>query len=158
MPYSTQPNPNAESLLALNRQVVPGGIADPGTSESARLVWEEAPRLRPFNPQEMAPQTILITGAGRGIGKRLAIGFARSGLRVGLLARSKAELDLADLEIQHNGGKCLRLRTDLRDHKEVSMAVERMRREYGSVDAAICASGSFGSHRPVSGNRSQRLA
>jgi NAD(P)-dependent dehydrogenase (short-subunit alcohol dehydrogenase family) len=97
----------------------------------------------------MAAQTILITGAGRGIGKRLAIGFARGGLRVGLLARSKAELDLADLEIEHNGGRSLRLRADLRDFKEVNMAVERMRREYGSVDAAICASGSLGVIGPL---------
>ena len=42
---------------------------------------------------------VLVTGAGRGIGKRLAIGFAAAGNRVGLLARSKAELDLAHLEI-----------------------------------------------------------
>lgn len=99
----------------------------------------------------MAPQTILITGAGRGIGKRLAIGFARSGMRVGLLARSKAELDLADLEIEHNGGRSLRLRADLRDFREVSLAVERMRQEFGSVDAAICASGSFGAIGPLAG-------
>ena len=98
----------------------------------------------------MASQTILITGAGRGIGKRLAIGFARAGLRVGLLARSKAELDLADLEIEHNGGKSLRLRADLRDYREVSLAVDRMRQEYGSVDTAICASGSFGTIGPLS--------
>ena len=39
----------------------------------------------------------MITGAGRGIGKRLALGFASSGARVGLVARSKAELDLAKL-------------------------------------------------------------
>ena len=43
---------------------------------------------------------VLITGAGRGIGKRLALGFAAAGAHVGLLARSKAELDLAKLEIE----------------------------------------------------------
>ena len=47
---------------------------------------------------------VLVTGAGRGIGKRLAIGFASRGARVGLLARSKAELDLCHLEIEHGGG------------------------------------------------------
>ena len=45
------------------------------------------------------------TGAGRGIGKRLAIGFASRGARIGLLARSKAELDLCHLEIEHAGGR-----------------------------------------------------
>ena len=38
---------------------------------------------------------VLVTGAGRGIGKRLAIGFATAGNRVALLARSKAEGALA---------------------------------------------------------------
>lgn len=136
---------NADQLLALNRRLTG---PDP-LEESDRLGGEEALRLRPFNPQEMDPRNILITGAGRGIGKRLALGFARAGLRVGLLARSKAELDLADLEIEHNGGRSLRLRADLREFKEVAAAVERIRQEYGSVDSAICASGTFGAIGPL---------
>ena len=51
---------------------------------------------------------VLVTGAGRGIGKRLAMGFATNGARVGLLARSKPELDLCQLEIEHAGGNALR--------------------------------------------------
>jgi 3-oxoacyl-[acyl-carrier protein] reductase len=43
-------------------------------------------------------KSVLITGAGRGVGKRLAMGFAQAGARVGLLARSQAELDLAKME------------------------------------------------------------
>src|ERR1035438_2939331 len=50
-------------------------------------------------------KSVLITGAGRGIGKRLALGFAAEGALVGLLARSQAELDLAKLEIEQAGGK-----------------------------------------------------
>src|SRR5208283_3881810 len=38
-------------------------------------------------------KSILVTGAGRGIGKRLALGLAQAGARVGLLARSQPELD-----------------------------------------------------------------
>ena len=56
---------------------------------------------------------VLVTGAGRGIGKRLAIGFAAQGARVGLLARSKPELDLCHLEIEHGGGTALRMRADI---------------------------------------------
>ena len=70
---------------------------------------------------------VLVTGAGRGIGKRLAIGFAAAGARVGLLDRSKAELDLADLEIEHGGGTALRIRADVTDFEQVQAAVDRMR-------------------------------
>src|SRR5437870_11031226 len=82
---------------------------------------------------------VLITGAGRGIGKRLAIGFAAAGARVGLLARSKAELDLASLEIEHAGGVALRIRADVTDFEQICAAVDRMRVQYGGVDALVCA-------------------
>jgi len=82
---------------------------------------------------------ILITGAGRGIGKRLAIGLAQLGARVGLLARSKAELDLAALEIEHGGGTSLRIWADVRDYEQTAAAIDRMRAYFGRLDAVICA-------------------
>jgi NAD(P)-dependent dehydrogenase (short-subunit alcohol dehydrogenase family) len=82
---------------------------------------------------------VLVTGAGRGIGKRLALGFAAAGARVGLLARSKAELDLAHLEIEHTGGTALRIRADVTDFEQLSAAMDRMRVQYGSIDVVVCA-------------------
>jgi NAD(P)-dependent dehydrogenase (short-subunit alcohol dehydrogenase family) len=94
-------------------------------------------------------KTVLITGAGRGIGKRLALGFARSKARVGLLARTKAELDLADLEIEHAGGVSLRLRADVRDYRQVATAVERIKSQYGGIHTLICAAGVQGPIGPL---------
>jgi len=83
---------------------------------------------------------VLVTGAGRGIGKRLAIGFAAKGARVGLLARSKAELDLCHLEIEHAGGTALRLRTDVSDYEQMCAAVERMRVHFNKpIQVMVCA-------------------
>ena len=83
---------------------------------------------------------MLVTGAGRGIGKRLSIGFAARGARVGLLARSKAELDLCHLEIEHAGGSALRIRADVRDYEQVSAAMERVRVHFnGPVQVLVCA-------------------
>jgi len=97
---------------------------------------------------------VLITGGGRGIGKRLALGFAAAGARVGLLARSKAELDLAKLEIEHAGGTALRIRADVRDFEQVGAAVDRMRVTFGQVDILIAAAGVQGPIGPlVSANR-----
>lgn len=92
---------------------------------------------------------VLITGAGRGIGKRLAIGFAAAGARVGLIARSKAELDLVNLEIEHAGGNSLRLRADVRDYEQMMAAVERMRVNYGGVHVLICAAAMQGPIGPL---------
>jgi len=84
---------------------------------------------------------VLVTGAGRGIGKRLAIGFATAGANVGLLSRSKPELDLTQLEIEHAGGKALRLRGDVRNPEQVSAAVERMKAHFGRVHVLVHAAG-----------------
>jgi len=84
---------------------------------------------------------VLVTGAGRGIGKRLAIGFATEGAGIGLMARSKPELELAQLEIVHNGGTAMRLRADVRNYPQVKAAVDRLRTQLGEVDVVVCAAG-----------------
>jgi 3-oxoacyl-[acyl-carrier protein] reductase len=89
-------------------------------------------------------KNILVTGAGRGLGKRFALGFAKLGARVGLLARSKGEIDVAHLEIEHSGGNALRLRADVCDLELLCTTVDRMKVHYGSVDAVICAAGVLG--------------
>ena len=94
-------------------------------------------------------RNVLITGAGRGIGKRLALGFAQAGARVGLLARSPAELDLAKLEIEQAGGNALRIRADVRDLEQLIAAVDRMRVIFGGVDVLIAAAGVQGPIGPL---------
>jgi 3-oxoacyl-[acyl-carrier protein] reductase len=94
--------------------------------------------------QTIRDQGVLVTGAGRGIGKRLAIGFAARGARVGLVARSKPELDLCHLEIEHAGGTSLRIRADVCDYEQIHAAVDRMRVHYGGVHTLICAAGVLG--------------
>jgi NAD(P)-dependent dehydrogenase (short-subunit alcohol dehydrogenase family) len=94
-------------------------------------------------------KSVLITGAGRGIGKRLALGFAAAGARVGLLARSQAELDLAKLEIEQAGGNALRLRADVRDLEQLHAAVDRMRVVFGGLDVLIASAGVQGPIGPL---------
>ena len=84
-------------------------------------------------------QGVLITGAGRGVGKRLALGFAQAGARVGLVSRSQAELDATKLEIEHAGGAALRIRADVRDFEQLCAAVDRMRVVFGGVQVLIAA-------------------
>src|SRR6185437_7826120 len=84
---------------------------------------------------------VLITGAGRGIGKRFALGFSASKARVGLLGRSQGELDVTKLEIEDKGGAALRLRADVRNFDQMTAAVDRMSREWGGVDTLIANAG-----------------
>ncbi|HEX4747934.1 MAG TPA: SDR family oxidoreductase [Bryobacteraceae bacterium] len=94
---------------------------------------------------EFKNKNVLVTGAGRGIGKRLALGFARLGARIGLISRSKAEIDLAHIEIEQAGGNALRIRADVTDPEQLTSAVDRLRVHFGSaVDILICAAGVTG--------------
>jgi len=86
-------------------------------------------------------KSVLIAGAGRGMGKRLAMGFAEAGARVGLLARSQPELDLAKLEIEQAGGNALRIRADIRDVEQMNAAVDRIRVVFGGLDVLVVAAG-----------------
>jgi NAD(P)-dependent dehydrogenase (short-subunit alcohol dehydrogenase family) len=94
-----------------------------------------------IRPLLFKDKNVLVTGGARGIGKRLAIGFAQKSARVGLLARSKAELDLTHLEIEHSGGHALRIRADVTDLEQMHAAVDRMRVQFGPVHILICAAG-----------------
>ena len=59
-----------------------------------------------------------------------------------LLARSKAELDLCHLEIEHAGGSALRIRADVCDYEQVSAAVERIRVHFNrGLEVLVCAAG-----------------
>lgn len=98
---------------------------------------------------EFLDQAVLVSGAGRGIGKRLALAFAGMGARVGLLARSKAELDLAQMEITHAGGQAAGILCDVRDWAQVEAAVEAFRTFAGPVRVLVCAHGTFGSIGPL---------
>jgi len=98
---------------------------------------------------EFQKKNVLIAGAGRGIGKRIALGFARQGARVALVGRSKAEIDLAHIEIEQAGGNALRVRADVTDPEQLALAVNRATVTFGGpIDVLICAAGIPGPLQP----------
>ena len=67
----------------------------------------------------------LVTGAGRGIGRAVAAGFAAAGAEVTLCARSRDELDSLASEIHAAGGACDTLVLDVTDDAAVQAALAR---------------------------------
>jgi 3-oxoacyl-[acyl-carrier protein] reductase len=74
----------------------------------------------------------LVTGAGRGIGRRIAVGLASAGAHVALLARSEQQLADVAAEIEADGGIATAIAADVRDNSKLHGAVGRVRSQLGA--------------------------
>ena len=79
----------------------------------------------------------LVTGAGRGIGREIAIGLAAAGARVALLARTQTQLDEVAETIQKAAGTSIKIPADLSDQQSWRPAVDETVRLLGRVDILI---------------------
>lgn len=73
----------------------------------------------------MAGLRVFVTGGGRGIGRAIALRFAREGAHVAIAARSSDELDRVVAEIEAAGGKGRAAVTNIADQGSVEAAVYR---------------------------------
>ena len=73
---------------------------------------------------ELAGQNALVTGASRGIGKAVAEGLARAGMRVALMARSEAALAALADTLRAEGGEAIPVPCDLNDSSAIEPAVK----------------------------------
>jgi len=88
----------------------------------------------------------LVTGASSGIGRLLALRFARDGARVALVARREAALAELAEEIRRAGGEALVVPCDVAEREQVAAAADRVAADFGAVDLLVNNAG-FGGHR-----------
>ncbi|HVF09588.1 MAG TPA: SDR family oxidoreductase [Abditibacteriaceae bacterium] len=93
---------------------------------------------------------VLITGAGRGIGRAMAEQFAAEGAAVALLSRTTAQLDEVAAGIKAAGGRALPVAADVVNREQVREAVARTAQEFGPVDVLVNNAGSFDCIGPIS--------
>ncbi|WP_163401160.1 3-ketoacyl-ACP reductase [Flavobacterium fluviatile] len=88
----------------------------------------------------------LITGAGKGIGKAIAIALAKEGVNVILLSRTQLDVEQLAVKIENFGVKSLALTADVADINSVNTAVEKALAEFKTIDILINNAGiaSFG--------------
>jgi hypothetical protein len=79
----------------------------------------------------------LVTGAGRGIGRAVAIALGRGGAAVTLVARTSSELESAAEDVRRAGGKALVHAGDLRDADVCRGAVEAAVRAHGRLQVLV---------------------
>lgn len=82
-------------------------------------------------------RTAIVTGAGRGIGRVIALSLAEAGANVVLCSRTKAEIDAVAGEISGKGGKVLAVATDLTIHEQLENLVDATIKEFGRIDILV---------------------
>ncbi len=82
-------------------------------------------------------KTAIVTGAGRGIGKAIALGLAAAGANVAICSRNQAELDAVADEIRAKGAKALAVVTDLTVHADLENLVNTTMKEFGRIDILV---------------------
>jgi 3-oxoacyl-[acyl-carrier protein] reductase len=87
--------------------------------------------------QSLKNKNALITGAGKGIGKAVALALAAEGTNIILLARTKADLEKTAIEIEAFGVKAFIVTADISDIKSVNEAVEKALAEFKTIDILI---------------------
>ena len=93
------------------------------------------------NAPRLAGQVAVVTGAGRGIGRAVALAFAREGADLVLAARSPRELAAAAAEVEALGRRALAVPTDVREEPAVADLAGRAVAGLGRVDLLVNAAG-----------------
>ena len=91
----------------------------------------------------------VVTGAGHGIGREIALAFARRGDTVALAGRSEPALMAVGEEIGELGGRALVVRADVSDEESVAGLARRVRDEFGHIDVLCANSGVTGPTLPL---------
>jgi NAD(P)-dependent dehydrogenase (short-subunit alcohol dehydrogenase family) len=101
--------------------------------------------------KQLANRIALITGAGRGIGRAIALAYAAEGAKVALTARTTAELDEVVGQIRTAGGTALAFPADLTDRAVPQKVVADVERALGPVEILVnnAGVGSSSNPRPV---------
>ena len=86
-------------------------------------------------------QTVLVTGASRGLGRSIALAMAEEGASVVLAARDTAALDTVAGLIEQLGCRALVIPCDIRDATAVRTLADHTLREFGQVDSVVNSAG-----------------
>ncbi|MEZ4682893.1 MAG: SDR family NAD(P)-dependent oxidoreductase [Caldilineaceae bacterium] len=95
----------------------------------------------------LAGQTAIVTGAGRGIGRAIALALATEGAKVTLCSRTQSELERVATEIAQLGGEALVAVADLTDAQAVNRMVEAALTRFGAIDILVNNAGGMPSER-----------
>ncbi|HEY5988453.1 MAG TPA: SDR family oxidoreductase [Streptosporangiaceae bacterium] len=100
-------------------------------------------------PVRLDGQVALVTGAGRGVGRAIALALSDVGAAVAVCARSEDQLAGVAAEISDRRGRALAIRCDLTRRQEVEGMIAAIDAAMGPVDLLVNNAGQFGPVGPL---------
>jgi NAD(P)-dependent dehydrogenase (short-subunit alcohol dehydrogenase family) len=100
-------------------------------------------------PGQLTGQIAIITGAGRGIGKGIALRFAAEGAAVALTSRNKGQLDQVAGQIESSGGRALAIAGDVTKRGDVNRVVHTTAEKLGAITLLVNNAGIAGPYGPI---------
>ncbi len=97
-------------------------------------------------------QVAVITGAGRGIGRAIALAYAREGAKLALAARSEPELQEAISAVSELGAEAIAVPTDVTSQKDTERLAHGVVERFGRIDVLVNNAGNSGPIGRLQGN------
>lgn len=85
----------------------------------------------------LAGQSAIVTGAGRGVGRSIALSYAREGAQLALVARSIDELEETARQVEVLGAPALVIPTDISDREQVDHMAAQVVDRYSTIDVLV---------------------
>ena len=89
----------------------------------------------------LSGKVVVVTGAGRGIGRAIAVGYAAAGAAVCCVARTESEIARTVGDIRSNGGTATSVPADVTNYDSVVHAFDAAVSEFGGVDIVVINAG-----------------
>ena len=101
------------------------------------------------NSGPLEGQVALITGAGRGIGRAIAIGYARAGASIVCVSRTRTEVEETALLVCAEGAHAMAAPADVAEFNAMSTLCTAAEKQFGGIDIVVAAAGVALENKPV---------